>query len=393
MIRAVLFDLDDTLLSNNMGRFLPAYLQLISTALADHLPPERTVAELLRGTKAMLDNHDPEKTLQQVFGEVFYPALGADEQSLAPHFEAFYRGRFEELRALTSPCSQAGAVVHAVAASGRAVAIATNPMMPRLAVLARLRWAGVPSGMIPYAAIASFERFHFAKPDPAYLAEMTGRIGVAPQEAAMVGNDPQEDIAPARLLGMPTYLVTSAGSGQGTGRLEGVPDWIASLEAGAPAAVDTAEAVAARLRGYLAAFRHLLADLASDSWTASPSPDAWCATEILCHLRDVEREINLPRLQTMIAQDEPFLVAPDSDQWAVPRGYRRQSGPNALQEFTSARKELLSRLPSLDSVLWERKAWHAVLGPTRLRELLAIVAEHDLLHLQQLLQTVPGLPD
>lgn len=72
MIQAVLFDLDDTLLSNDMDRFLPAYLQSLSRELADVIPPERLAPELMRGTQAMLANRDPEKTLQQAFAEAFY---------------------------------------------------------------------------------------------------------------------------------------------------------------------------------------------------------------------------------------------------------------------------------------------------------------------------------
>ena len=34
-IRAILFDLDDTLLTNNMDDFLPRYLKLISAYAAD----------------------------------------------------------------------------------------------------------------------------------------------------------------------------------------------------------------------------------------------------------------------------------------------------------------------------------------------------------------------
>jgi len=37
MIRAILFDLDNTLLTNSMDRFLPAYLELISAHAAGHV--------------------------------------------------------------------------------------------------------------------------------------------------------------------------------------------------------------------------------------------------------------------------------------------------------------------------------------------------------------------
>jgi len=53
MPRAVLFDLDDTLLINNMASFIPAYFQLLTQAFADRVPSERLFLELTRGIEAM----------------------------------------------------------------------------------------------------------------------------------------------------------------------------------------------------------------------------------------------------------------------------------------------------------------------------------------------------
>jgi len=391
MIRAVLFDLDDTLLSNDMNHFLPAYLQLVAQDLAAVVPPERLVAELLRGTSAMLANRNPEKTLQQAFAEVFFPAVGEAEQRLAPLFDAFYRGRFELLRELTRPRSEAPSSVQSILSAGYLVGVATNPMMPASAVAARLRWAGLPGESVPFALIASFEHFHFAKPDPAFFVEMTARLGLAPAEAAMVGNSLADDIEPAARLGMPTYLVGEpAAPAEAAGPLSDVPAWVSTLDGVRPDPHGDGVALEARLRGNLAALRTLCLDLTSAGW-ATPGPDGgWSATEIVCHLRDVEREVNLPRLEAVLTQDNPFLPASDPDQWAAPRDYRSQSGVVAVQDFTAARQGLLTRLSALTPEAWQRPARHALLGPTRLHELMAIVAEHDVLHLRQLL-ALPGL--
>lgn len=389
MIQAVLFDLDDTLLSNDMDRFLPAYLQSLSRELADVIPPERLAPELMRGTQAMLANRDPEKTLQQAFAEAFYPAVGQTEQALAPRFEAFYRGRFDELRSLTSPRPEALAVIQSVISGARSAAVATNPMMPGIAVAARLRWAGVSPEVVPFALIASYERFHFAKPDPAFLSELTAQLGLAPHEAAMVGNSASDDIQPAARLGIPAFLVDGeAVDGGFAGGLRDVPAWVESLDGVPPRSVTEASALEARLRGHLAALRTLAAELDEKAWASPAADGGWSATEIVCHLRDVEREINLVRLEAVLSQVDPFLPAPDSDQWAIPRAYRQQSGIDALRALTAGRKQLVARLQTLGLDAWDRTARHAVLGPTRLRELLAIVAEHDVIHLRQLLHTV-----
>jgi FMN phosphatase YigB (HAD superfamily) len=393
MIRAVLFDLDDTLLSNDMDRFLPAYLQLLAQDLAAVVPPERLVTELLRGTSAMLANHDPEKTLQQAFAEVFYPGVGEGEATLAPLFEAFYRGRFEQLKELTHPRSEVPSVVQSIRSAGYLVGVATNPMMPAIAVAARLRWAGMPAENAVFALVASYEGFHFAKPDPAFFVEMTARLGLSPAEAAMVGNSLADDIEPAARLGMPTYLVGEPDApAQAGGPLVDVPAWVKTLDGARPGLEGDGVALEARLRGNLAALRTLCVDLTSNAW-ATPGPDAgWSATEIACHLRDVEREVNLPRLEAVLMQDNPFLPASDPDQWAAPRNYPSQSGMTALRDFSAARQGLLTRLRALGPEALRRPARHALLGPTSLRELMAIVAEHDVLHLRQVLDVVGPPP-
>ncbi len=386
VIRAVLFDLDDTLLSNDMDRFLPAYLQLLAQEMADLVPPERLVAELLRGTAVMLANRNPERTLQQVFSEVFYPAVETSEQTLAPRFEAFYRGRFDQLREVTCPRSVAPAVVESIHSAGYLLGVATNPMMPAIAVTARLRWAGLPSESVPFALIASFEHFHFAKPDPAFFVEMTARLGLSPAQAAMVGNSLTDDIEPAARLGMPTFLVGDPAAPVGAASPLGeVPPWVSTLEQARPDPTGDGVALEARLRGDLAALRTLCLDLSSTGWTSPGADSGWSATEIVCHLRDVDREVTLPRVEAVLSQDNPFLPASDSDQWAGARAYRKQSGIGALHDFTAARRELLARLRALGPEAWQRPARHALLGPILLHELMHIVAEHDVLHLRQLL--------
>jgi len=49
-IRAVLFDLDDTLLENSMDRFLKAYFGLLTPNMAHLVPPEKFISALLHAT-------------------------------------------------------------------------------------------------------------------------------------------------------------------------------------------------------------------------------------------------------------------------------------------------------------------------------------------------------
>jgi hypothetical protein len=105
---------------------------------------------------------------------------------------------------------------------------------------------------------------------------------------------------------------------------------------------------------------------------------------VLCHLRDVEREVFLPRFTKIIAEENPFIPGIDSDAWAQERQYIFQDGQQALAAFVASRKETLSLIDGLSPEGWQRPARHAIFGPTHLRELASFVADHDRLHIQQI---------
>ena len=83
MISTLLIDLDDTLLENDMmASFIPAYLQRLGNHLANVAPPDEIINQVMAGTQAMLEDRDPTRTMQQVFADTFYPALGLTEEDL-----------------------------------------------------------------------------------------------------------------------------------------------------------------------------------------------------------------------------------------------------------------------------------------------------------------------
>jgi hypothetical protein len=54
--------------------------------------------------------------------------------------------------------------------------------------------------------------------------------------------------------------------------------------------------------------------------------------------------------------------------------------------FTETRKELVMMLAALRPEDWQRRARHSVFGPTDLREMTGISAEHDRSHVRQIFQ-------
>ena len=207
MPRAVLFDLDDTLLGNPMSTFIPAYFAALTRWAAGTVEPRLLVAALLAGTGAMDANDGAGPTNEEAFAAVFYPMLGVDRGELEPFFDRFYAEAFPGLRTLTRPRPEAPLLVGAALGAGLQVAVATNPLFPRTAIEQRLEWAGVAPGDFRLDLVTSYETCHATKPRRAFYAEILHRLGRSGSECLMVGDSWELDIAPAAALGMDTFWV------------------------------------------------------------------------------------------------------------------------------------------------------------------------------------------
>ncbi len=396
-VRTLLFDLDDTLLGNSLDTFLPAYITSLAAHLAGTLrvPPQTLANELVAGAQAMFANVDPGRTLEQAFADHFYPATHLQPESVLPRIESYYADEFGALRSGTTEIPEARAMMQWAFHSGLEVAIATNAFFPRSAVLQRLHWAGIGIGEFPYSLVTTYEFMHFAKPRPEYFAETLTWLDRRADEALVIGNDWSQDMAPAQAIGLNSYWIAprtaqppsedySLLAGQGT--LADFFKWARDSNCldSLPAHPATPRAVRAQQAASLAVLQTVAAGLTEKQWRRRPADDEWSATEIMCHLRDVEVEVNQPRLIRIVADSNPFISAVDSDPWAVERHYQTQSGPEALAAFADARRATLSMLDLLSPADWERPARHAIFGPTTAQELLTFTNEHDRLHLRQM---------
>jgi HAD superfamily hydrolase (TIGR01549 family) len=207
-IKAILFDLDDTLLGNNTEVFLHSYIPLLAEYVEPYIERNRFIAELLTGTRAMIDNKDPESTNREIFWSVFSERTGIDQAILEPHIAKFYMEEFGKLKRVTRRRPETGPVMSECLDQGFQVVIASNPIFPRTAIEQRLEWAGVSVSEFDYNLVTCYENMHVTKPHSAYYAEILSQVSAKPGEAIMVGDDWKNDIEGAACAGLYTYWVT-----------------------------------------------------------------------------------------------------------------------------------------------------------------------------------------
>jgi FMN phosphatase YigB (HAD superfamily) len=395
MTPTLLLDLDDTLLSSNMDAFIAAYFKKLAGFLAGRVNPARLVQELLTGTMLMFKNEYPYITLEETFSDYFYPALGANRPELQAHIERFYDEIFPSLKDLTSPRPEAVELVNWARAQGWRIAIATNPLFPRKAIDHRLRWAGLPPDTYPFELVTSFETIHFTKEIPAYYHEIMGRLGWPEGPVVMVGDDAKLDIESALVAGFPVYWIRPHGQSlpdmvdiaQGTVRdfhawIQTVDTSTLQVDFGSPTAL------IASLQATPAVLDTIVRGLKLSDWTTRPQESEWAFTEIICHMRDVDADVNVSRVRTVLTEENAVIAGQVTDPWAEERQYIQQDGLAAFHDFMAVRMELVDALKGLTPEDWQRKARHTIFGPTNLLELVKFMVEHDHSHLQQALAAV-----
>jgi FMN phosphatase YigB (HAD superfamily) len=203
MLRAVLFDLDGTLLNIELDGFFARYFGAIRAFTAPHFPGVDVLDGIIAGTTVMQRSH-PGITNRDAFRNEFLSRTGIDLDSDWEIFEDFYRDVFPTLRTGYGPIAGGREAVDAAKRLGLKVAVATQPLFPASAITHRLEWAGLAD--VEFDAVTSYEDMRACKPAPEFFTQVAEQLGVAPSECLMVGDDRGNDM-PASAVGMRTFFV------------------------------------------------------------------------------------------------------------------------------------------------------------------------------------------
>ena len=204
-LKAVLFDLDGTLLPMDLNEFIGCYMHALGARMQAHgYDPRALTRAIFKGTDAMLKN-DGSKTNEAVFWDTFASIYGEAARGDEKHFARFYEEDFDSVKQVTAPTEKSAEVIRAVKGLGLRTVLATNPVFPRVATERRISWAGLSRE--DFELCTSYENSSYCKPNPLYYEEILQKIGLCGEECLMVGNDAVEDMA-AEKAGMKVFLLT-----------------------------------------------------------------------------------------------------------------------------------------------------------------------------------------
>ncbi len=317
MTSTILFDLDDTLIENPMDQFLPAYFKLLGTHLNKYYPAEKLPQLILQATEKMISNLNPSYTLEERFNQDFYNHINSSEEILSDSIVDFYKNIFPKLEPQTKKIEGIPELIQQLSQEGHTIAITTNPLFPKQAIIHRLAWAGIPDDDFHYQTITAFEEFHFAKPHPEYIAETLAQIGWPDGPVMLVGNDWEADILPAEELGIPTFFIGHPPKNAKTylhplsdsGNHSDIYSWIQTIQQSIKTfeCIHTATAYIAILRSTPAALGTILKNISIEESKIRPIKNEWSLVEIISHLYDVDKEVNIPRIKRIKIQPGSFF--------------------------------------------------------------------------------------
>ena len=205
MIKAVLFDLDGTLLPMDQDEFVNGYFGFLCQKMEPYgYEAKKLTKSIWGGTAAMVSN-DGSCTNEKAFWRYFLGVYGEEARRHIPLFEEFYAVDFQRAKEFCGYTPKAAETVRLVKRLGARAVLATNPLFPETATRSRIGWAGLSPE--DFELYTTFENSRTCTPNPDYYREVLQKLGLPAGDCLMVGNDAHEDMV-AETTGMKVFLLT-----------------------------------------------------------------------------------------------------------------------------------------------------------------------------------------
>lgn len=213
-LKAVVFDMDDTLLSINLSAFIGVFALGEANLLAQVArKPIASIFSPLGGAMLALNNGDraagDNRTNRQFFADELEKRCGIPilEPAIAEMLEFYEREilpKKNDRVVAARPREGAHEAVQTALDRGMRIALLTNPSFSRACIECRMGWGDMLD--MPFELVTTWENSTRVKPCADYYLESLTKLGLTPDETLMVGNDPKRDF-PSPAIGLRTAYV------------------------------------------------------------------------------------------------------------------------------------------------------------------------------------------
>lgn len=213
-LKAVVFDMDDTLLSINLNAFIGVFA-LDEANLLAQAARKSAVSMFTSMGGAMLELNNGERaegdmrTNRQFFADELerrsgVPLLEPAVLDMIEFYEREILPKKNDRLISARPREGAHEAVEAVLDRGLRIALLTNPSFSRTCIECRMGWGDMLD--MPFELVTTWENSTRCKPCAGYYLAALEKLGLSPEETLMVGNDPKRDF-PSPAIGLQTAYV------------------------------------------------------------------------------------------------------------------------------------------------------------------------------------------
>lgn len=206
MLKAVLIDLDNTMVLYDEAAFYLRYFEKIAPRFADLWSPPELQQRMITAVGALGAN-DGSRSNRKAFIDAFVDGSGLPANDVWNRFIDFYRNDYDRIEKEAAAPAGLHQVLNRLAGLGLTLVVATNPIFPLMVQEKRLAWVDLKPE--DFALTTHMENSSFVKPRDGYYRRICRALGLSAAECLMVGNDAVNDMAAAR-IGMRTYLTRDA---------------------------------------------------------------------------------------------------------------------------------------------------------------------------------------
>ena len=205
-ITTILFDLDGTLIGMDQDEFIRLYFATLLDKLAELGYDKKTMLGVLETCIVNTKYNDGRCTNEERFWQTFNELTDGPNEELGAALIEFYNKDFHSVLAGScTPYPRANDILDCARRNGFRIILATNPLFPAVATHTRIRLGGMDPSDFEY--ITAYENSSHCKPNPDYFRELLEKLGIAPDECVMIGNDTRDDFS-AHALGIPVFVNT-----------------------------------------------------------------------------------------------------------------------------------------------------------------------------------------
>ncbi|TFG00233.1 MAG: hypothetical protein EU542_08255, partial [Promethearchaeota archaeon] len=174
-LKAVLFDMDATIIAIDEDYFSKTYFSLFHKNCFSHYPFDQFKEVLLSSTNKVMIEKFPEEYTIDTFARLFAEAFEMDSLSVIELFRTFYSTDYNQLEKLVTPMNGAKKIIEHCQDLELQIVVATTPIFPEIAIRKRLEWGELID--YDYHLITHAENMHYSKPLREYYQEILEIIG------------------------------------------------------------------------------------------------------------------------------------------------------------------------------------------------------------------------